>query len=547
MRVDELVSLAAAAKEGRPAVLSQSIPLMTVFDLAFLGAAIYAGVTFFRVRPQITTVKARVGFSAIIFGLSLVALFYMADLVIMHVFPFFTPMTQAMEIMSNLHLNHRWWVSLTAICAIAMGCTSAIKDLLLLIQRQKRSQEELEIELASRHQTERALRKSQDDLKKAQKLGKIGNWRWSITRNELISCSEEFASIHGVDLDQIHELMAHEMERVIHPDDRARVAAEYKRFDEDGVDFEIEYRIIRADGAVRNVFEIGGAIFDDLGFPVEQMGILQDITELKAAQQVALMSQEEAAQANRAKAEFLATMSHELRTPLNAIIGFSQMIRDNLFEHENQAMYREYAKDINLSGQHLLSLINDILDISKIESGTEELLDDRVDVPTLIRSVEALVKHRAEQGGINLKREIPPDLPGLEADERKLKQILVNLLTNAIKFTEPGGVVTLKAWYRWDSGFVFQVTDTGIGIAPRDIPKVLSQFGQVDSPLSRKHSGTGLGLPLSKSLTELHGGSLDLQSQPGNGTTVTVRLPARRIVNALCMPIAEVQTEWAAG
>ncbi len=141
--------------------------------------------------------------------------------------------------------------------------------------------------------------------------------------------------------------------------------------------------------------------------------------------------------------------------------------------------------------------------------------------------------HRAEQGGVKLEVELPNRLPALRADERKLKQILVNLLSNAVKFTDAGGAVTLRAWCRTDSGYVFQIVDTGIGIAPEDIPKALSRFGQVDGDLDRQYEGTGLGLPLAKALVELHGGVLDLQSEVGVGTTVTVHFPAERIVTSL--------------
>ncbi len=236
--------------------------------------------------------------------------------------------------------------------------------------------------------------------------------------------------------------------------------------------------------------------------------------------------------ANRSKSEFLASMSHELRTPLNAVIGFSEIIKDETFGPVGNVKYRDYAKDINDSGQHLLSLINDILDLSKIESGTDELHDDNIEIPGIIRSALKLVGQRAQQRGIKLELELADQLPALRADERKLKQILVNLLSNAVKFTDAGGTVTLRAWCRMDSGYVFQIVDTGIGIAPEDIPKALSRFVQVDGDLNREYEGTGLGLPLTAALIELHGGSLDLQSKVGVGTTVTVRFPANRIVGS---------------
>ena len=234
--------------------------------------------------------------------------------------------------------------------------------------------------------------------------------------------------------------------------------------------------------------------------------------------------------ASRAKSEFLANMSHELRTPLNAVIGFSEIIMSETFGPVGSSKYREYAVDINESGLHLLDLINDILDLSKVESGKDELHDEDIAIGEVIRSVVTLVKERAHKNGVKLDIECPDAVPALRADKRKLKQILVNLLSNAIKFTDAGGSVTLRIWSRAESGHVFQITDTGIGIASEDVPKALSPFGQIDSDLNRQLDGTGLGLPLSKSLAEMHGGVLDLQSTLGVGTTVTVRFPATRIV-----------------
>ena len=250
---------------------------------------------------------------------------------------------------------------------------------------------------------------------------------------------------------------------------------------------------------------------------------------VKLAEDLAV-ARDQSEDANRTKSMFLATMSHELRTPLNAIIGFSELIGGEMFGPVGNDSYREYANDIRESGQHLLDLINDILDLSKFESGSDELHEENIDISEITRSVRWLVTARAQDDNVVLKTELADDAPLLRADKLKLKQILINLLSNAIKFTDAGGKVTLKAWCSVNGGYVFQVIDTGIGIALEDIPKALLPFQQNDNRLNRKFEGTGLGLPLSKTLVEMHGGSLDLQSQVGVGTTVTVRFPAERIV-----------------
>ena len=233
--------------------------------------------------------------------------------------------------------------------------------------------------------------------------------------------------------------------------------------------------------------------------------------------------------ANRMKSEFLATMSHELRTPLNAIIGFSEILQQQSFGPLGSDQYCEYADDICDSGKHLLQLINDILDLSKVESGMDTLDETDITLYELVNTIRMMVQQRAIKGGVTLTAEVPEALPFLRADERKIKQILLNLSTNAVKFTEPGGQVIIKSWAEPDGSLVLEVTDSGIGIAPEDISKAMAQFGQVDGAMNRAHEGTGLGLPLCKALVEQHGGTLDLQSSVGVGTTVTVRLPAARV------------------
>ena len=259
-------------------------------------------------------------------------------------------------------------------------------------------------------------------------------------------------------------------------------------------------------------------------------GSASDITETRL-RQLALFEAKEAAElANRVKSEFLANMSHELRTPLNAIIGFSEMMSSELLGPLGNEQYQGYSHDILVSAQHLLGVINDILDVAKIEAGKLHLTEEDVNPHEVLGTVKRLMSERAERVGINLKLEAADDLPHVWADARKLKQILINLMANSVKFTPGGGRIDLSAYVDQRGDFIFAVTDTGIGIAKEDIEKALAPFTQIDSQLSRQFEGTGLGLPLAKGFTELHDGELKLISEPGKGTQVTVHLPARRVI-----------------
>ena len=254
-----------------------------------------------------------------------------------------------------------------------------------------------------------------------------------------------------------------------------------------------------------------------------------DITERERVEADLRRAKDEAELASRSKTEFLANMSHELRTPLNAIIGFSDVLAGQIFGALGDQRYQDYARDIRDSGFHLLNLINDVLDVSKIEFGKVELAEEEIEISPVVDSCVRLMRERAHVAEVRLETDLATDLPAVRADRRRLKQILINLLSNAVKFTPAGGRVTVAASEE-DGWLRLTVSDTGIGIAPEDLETALRPFGQIDSRLARKYQGTGLGLPLTKTMAELHGGRLELQSIPGRGTTAVVLLPPQRVL-----------------
>jgi PAS domain S-box-containing protein len=315
-------------------------------------------------------------------------------------------------------------------------------------------------------------------------------------------------------------------------------AARHQKLDQEARDKIHQRRTALARGREERIFReyfSDGRVIKIFHRPLADGGslaIYEDITERLRDKKELEAATEQAELANRSKSEFLANMSHELRTPLNAVIGFSEMIRGGMYGPVGDAKYVEYAEDINTSGQHLLELINDILDLSKIEAGKLDLQEQVMGVAGAVNACLTVVRERAHGAGLQLERRLPESLPGLWADERKVKQMVLNLLANAIKFTERAGKVTVEAEVGGDGGVAIRISDSGIGIAADDLARIMEPFAQADTSLNRRHQGTGLGLPLTKALVEMHGGVLELESEPGVGTTATLRFPPERMRNA---------------
>lgn len=290
-----------------------------------------------------------------------------------------------------------------------------------------------------------------------------------------------------------------------------------------------EYEAPRSDG-LRQVISVNGEPFyDEAGAFAGYRGVCRDVTEARETEEALRASKEAAERASKAKSDFLAQMSHELRTPLNAIIGFAEIMSNEL-AGPLPPRYRGYAEDIRRSGEHLLTLICDILDLSKIEAGKHELNVEELDAAEILEGCLRMMRERAVEAGLSLELSLQPAAPRLQADRRALKQIVLNLLSNAVKFTEAGGVVALQAGACGATGgFLIAIRDDGVGMTPAELADAFEPFTQVGESLELRNAGTGLGLSLVRSLVRLHGGEIDMKSALGQGTTVTVRLPAAGI------------------
>ncbi|HKP25184.1 MAG TPA: PAS domain-containing protein [Dongiaceae bacterium] len=392
-------------------------------------------------------------------------------------------------------------------------------------------------DITDRKRNERAIAQNETLLRHAHRLSRVGYWVWEprdvaqSSDRGWLHVSSEFADILGVQPGEIPLEETDLVRKFVHADDLPAAMEAVEGFVHRTSDrYNAQFRMVRPDQSIAHVHMEAERLRDPQGRILYEIGVIQDVTEQRERELELMTAKRTAEIANRTKTQFLANMSHELRTPLNAVIGFSQLIREQAFG-QIPDRYVTYADDINSSGKLLLALINDILDMSRIEAGQQKLMEEIISVDSALNDCVRMVTSKASDGGVRLIVENKGSLPALRADERALKQILLNLLSNAVKFTPQGGGVTIAAEVTKDRGLDIHISDTGIGIAEDVIKDLFLPFRQADASISRRFGGSGLGLAISKKLMELHGGEISIDSRPGSGTRVTLHMPAERVVS----------------
>ncbi len=368
-----------------------------------------------------------------------------------------------------------------------------------------------------------AIKRRETQLSEAESIGRMGHWSWIIGQGT-ITWSDEIYRIFGVTRDEFSPTM-HSMNAMVHRHDIDLIDHALQRAIISQNDFDVEFRIIQQSGEERFIRCEGRCLNNDEGEAIELYGIMQDMTERMLYESELKEAKDSAERAYNAKSQFLANMSHELRTPLNAIIGFSEMIHGQLLGPVGNEKYLEYVDSIRDSGAHLLDLISDILDMSKIEAGKYELILEKFRIANVIKRAADMMQSRALDHNIHLSVSGLPDPEfKIVADRRASLQIILNLLSNAIKFSKDNGKVELNC-ITGENDITITVRDEGIGIPANKLANIMRPFEQVSASYTREHEGSGLGLAITKELIELHGGSIKIDSQIDVGTQVTIKLP----------------------
>ena len=415
-----------------------------------------------------------------------------------------------------------WWRQSVLIGIAALGAAIGFAILFQALAARSRKLEQQTAELAT---TADALRESEARFRDFARTS--SDWFWETDEQHRFTfISDEIRSFGQDPRDRIgrrrSELAAD------HPEDMRLWEEHYAALDRHEPFRNFVYARKIGTAPERMVSISGNPLFDPAGRFLGYRGTARDVTEQIRAERGLREAKTAAEAANLAKSQFLANMSHELRTPLNAVLGFSEMLSQRLAGPLGEKQI-EYIDIIYRSGSHLHDIINDILDLAKVDAGKLDLnLEDGIDPCSIVNACVALMKERAGAGRLRLSVNVDPALPSIVADAMRLKQILINLLSNSVKFTEPGGSVVITVFQPEPGTIAFEVRDTGVGMSEAEIKIALEPFGQVDAGFSRRHEGTGLGLPLASRLAELHGGSFHIESRKRHGTTATLTLPVKR-------------------
>ena len=370
---------------------------------------------------------------------------------------------------------------------------------------------------------EKDFSRHKNQLLEAESIGRMGHWSWVLGGDD-IEWAEQIYRIFGVD-QKSYEPTLDSMNAMVDRNDIMRVNQVFERAIIEENDYDMEFSILRPDGETRFIHCEGRCAFDEDGDVYALYGIMQDMTERMLYERELKSAKDAAERAYAAKTQFLANMSHELRTPLNAIIGFSDMMEQQLLGPLGNEKYLDYISGIRESGTHLLDLISDILDMSKIEAGKYELALEELNIHKIIQLSVHMMEGRANETGAKITTtSTEEDELKIVADRRGLLQIMLNLLSNAVKFSKEDGEISIECSEQ-DNGIALKIVDNGIGIPANKLATITNPFEQVSSSYARDHEGSGLGLAITKELAELHNGSLSIESTVDVGTTVTVALP----------------------